>query len=230
LQPAPSSHEGKQRTFIVFTTHPPINRWSKNMEFESLEVIESAKSVNVAKRFPWLNPAVAITVALLATFMGICKVKDDNIVQAMQQAQADKLDNWQFYQARNIREEIAKSTLAQLRLQALTAPAKRQVAFDAQIRVYEGLAKDQNQKKSELKAQAEKDQSTYDALNFKDDQFDLSDAAIAIAISLLAVTSLTQFPWLFVMALFPSGFGVLMGLAGLIGWTIHPDVLIKLLS
>jgi hypothetical protein len=33
-----------------------------------------------------------------------------------------------------------------------------------------------------------------------------------------------------VMALFPSGFGVLMGLAGLIGWTIHPDVLIKLLS
>jgi len=71
----------------------------------------------------WLNPAVAITVALLATFMGICKVKDDNIVQAMQQAQADKLDHWQFYQARNIREEIAKSTVAQLQLQALTAPA-----------------------------------------------------------------------------------------------------------
>ena len=39
-----------------------------------------------------LSTLVAITVALLATFMGICKVKDDNIVQAMQQAQADKLD------------------------------------------------------------------------------------------------------------------------------------------
>jgi hypothetical protein len=36
-----------------------------------------------------LNTCVAITVALLATFMGVCKVKDDNIVQAMQQAQAD---------------------------------------------------------------------------------------------------------------------------------------------
>jgi hypothetical protein len=33
-----------------------------------------------------LNTWVAISVALLATFMGICKVKDDNIVQAMQQA------------------------------------------------------------------------------------------------------------------------------------------------
>ena len=31
--------------------------------------------------------------ARLATFMSICKVKDDNIVQAMQQAQADKLDH-----------------------------------------------------------------------------------------------------------------------------------------
>jgi hypothetical protein len=31
-----------------------------------------------------LNTMVAISVALLATFMGICKVKDDNIVQAMQ--------------------------------------------------------------------------------------------------------------------------------------------------
>lgn len=200
------------------------------MEIDPLEIIESTKSADLAKKSAWLNPAVAITVALLATFMGICKVKDDNIVQAMQQAQADKLDNWQFYQARNIREEIAKSTLTQLRLQALASPAKLQAAFDEQIRTYEGLAKDQSQKKNELKTQAEKDQSTYDALNFRDDQFDLSDASIAIAISLLAVTSLTQLPWLFVVALFPSGFGVLMGLAGLVGWAIHPDALIKLLS
>jgi len=47
----------------------------------------------------------------------------------MQQAQADKLDHWQFYQARNIREEIAKSTLAQLQLQALTAPASAKEAY-----------------------------------------------------------------------------------------------------
>jgi len=162
--------------------------------------------------------------------MGICKVKDDNIVQAMQQAQADKLDHWQFYQARNIREEVAKSTLTQLRLQALTAPPNHQAAFDEQVHAYDDLAKEQSQKKAELKTQAEKDQATYDALNFRDDQFDLSDAAIAIAISLLAVASLTQLPWLYLVALLPSGFGVVMGLAGLVGWGIHPDALVKLLS
>ena len=195
-----------------------------------MDVVESAKPTEAAEKYRWLNPAVAITVALLATFMGICKVKDDNIVQAMQQAQADKLDHRQFYQARNIREEIAKSTLTQLRLQALTAQASQRAAFDEQIVAYDALAKAQNQKKTELKTQAEQDQATYDALNFRDDQFDLSDAAIAIAISLLAVASLTQLPWLYLLALLPSGFGVVMGLAGLMGWGIHPDVLIKLLS
>jgi hypothetical protein len=200
------------------------------MDIDPLEIVESSKPQEATKQVTWLNPAVAITVALLATFMGICKVKDDNIVQAMQQAQADKLDHWQFYQARNIREEVAKSTLTQLRLQALATPDNLKTAYDEQIHTYEALVKDQAQKKEELKTQAEKDQATYDALNFRDDQFDLSDASIAIAISLLAVASLTQLPWLYLLALIPSGFGVLMGLSGLLGWALHPDALIKLLS
>ena len=48
-----------------------------------------------------LDRKVALTVALLASFMGVCKIKDDNINQAMQQAQADKIDHWAFYQARS---------------------------------------------------------------------------------------------------------------------------------
>lgn len=200
------------------------------MDIDPLEIVETAQSGTRKARAAWLNPAVAITVALLATFMGICKVKDDNIVQAMQQAQADKLDHWQFYQARNIREEVAKSTLVQLRLQALAATPKQQAAYAEQIQVYEAIAKDQNNKKDELKHQAEQDQANYDAFNYRDDQFDLSDASIAIAISLLAVASLTQLPWLYLLALLPSGFGFAMGAAGLAGWALHPDGLIKLLS
>src|SRR6184192_2941980 len=77
-----------------------------------------------------LNTLVAISVALLATFMGICKVKDDNIVQAMQQAQADKIDNYSWYQARNIREEVANATVAQLTAaEAAVAPSAK-AAFE----------------------------------------------------------------------------------------------------
>src|SRR5713101_6499890 len=94
-----------------------------------------------------LNTMVAISVALLATFMGICKVKDDNIVQAMQQAPADKIDSYSWYQARNIREDVAKATVAQLTVQAASAPPQAQPAYQEQIRVYQAIADEQAEKK-----------------------------------------------------------------------------------
>ena len=177
-----------------------------------------------------LNALVAISVALLATFLGICKVKDDNLVQAMQQSQADKIDNYTWYQARNIREEIANATIAELTAQAAAAPPQAKAAYQEQIKAYQALAQDQAEKKKIQQADAERDDKTYNDLNFHDDQFDLSDAMLALAISLLAVTALTQKRWLFVIAMFPTVFGVVMGLAGLVGWNIHPDSLTRLLS
>ena len=65
---------------------------------------------------------------------------------------------------------------------------------------------------------------------YKDDQFDLSDAMMALAISLLAITVLVQKRWLYGLALIPSSIGVLMGLSGLLGWHIHSDLIASLLS
>ncbi len=185
-----------------------------------------ARAADAARLSTW----VAITVALIATFLGICKVKDDNIVQAMQQAQADKLDHWSFYQARNVREEVAKATIVELGLAAASAPDAMKDRYAEAIASYQQLAAEQAKKKDELKEQAEQDQKTYDALNYRDDQFDLSDALIALAISLLALTALTHKRWLYFAALVPTGFGVLMGLAGLLEWHIHSDWLAHLLS
>jgi hypothetical protein len=201
------------------------------MEVDPLETVETLEDNRVADSASLsLNMMVAITVALLATFMGICKVKDDNIVQAMQQSQANKLDHWAYYQARNLREEVAKSTVVQLKLAAMERSDAVEQAYAVAIADYEKLAEDQARKKNELKAQAEQDQLDYDAANYKDDQFDLSDALLAVAISLLAVTALTKQKWLYFTALIPTGFGFYMGLAGLFSWKVHPDLLIKLLS
>jgi len=191
---------------------------------------EKNKEVADARSSRKLNTLVAISVALLATFMGICKVKDDNIVQAMQQAQADKIDNYSWYQARNIREEIAKATVAELTAQAASAPQQAQAVYQEQIKAYQAIAQDQEEKKKTQQADAEKADNTYNELNYHDDQFDLSDAMLALAISLLALTALTQKRWLFVIAMVPTFFGTLMGLAGLFGWAIHPNALTRLLS
>jgi hypothetical protein len=196
------------------------------MDIDPKDLIDTAQAAREQReaRSARLNAVVAITVAVLATFMGICKVKDDNIVQAMQQAQADKLDHWAFYQARNLRQEVAEATVTQLELAAPSAAAASAVAK------YRALAQEQAKKKDELRAQAEQDQKNYDALNYRDDQFDLSDALIAIAIAMLAVTALTQLWPLYWAALVPTGFGVLMGVAGLAGLPIHPETVVKLWS
>jgi hypothetical protein len=180
-----------------------------------------------------LNSWVAITVALLATFMGICKVKDDNIVQAMQQAQADRLDHWSFYQARNIRQEVAQAELDQLLVAESTrrgTAGATDTSLAPAVTRYRALVAEQKAKKDSLRVAADADQKTYDALNYRDDQFDLSDALTALAISLLALTSLTQKRWLFAIAMVPTVLGVTMGLAGLAGWHLHPDALTRLLS
>jgi hypothetical protein len=199
------------------------------MALDSIDTIEQANEA-AREASSRLNMTVAVTVALLATFMGICKVKDDNIVQGMQQAQANKLDHWAFYQARNIRQEVARAALVQLELQATGAAPPAQERYRAAIANYERLVADQDKKKVELKAQADQDQKDYDSANFRDDQFDLSDAFLAISVALLAVTSLTHQRWLYGLAMVPTAFGVLMGLAGLFGWPIHPSWLTSLLS
>ena len=195
------------------------------METNPLEIIDSGQEAEASRaQKSRLNTWIALTVALLATFMGVCKVKDDNIVQAMQQAQADRLDHWAYYQARVNREEVAKSTLVLLKLQNVDHKA------DEAIQTFEARVLDLENKKEELKTQAEQDQKRYDELNYRDDQFDLSDALLAIAIAMLAVTSLTNKRWLFFVALVPTLFGVMMGMAGLVGWHIHPEGLVQLLS
>ncbi len=199
---------------------------------EPNDVLESAKAAAEQPDISHkrLNAAVAFTVAILATFMGICKVKDDNIVQAMQQAQADKLDHWAFYQARNVRQDVAEAALTQLELaRAVQSPANT-AGYDVAIAKYRTTVADQAKKKEELRLQALQDQVAYDALNFRDDQFDLSDALLAIAIALLAVTALTQLWALYWVALVPTVLGMVMGAAGLLGLGIHPNAIIQLLS
>lgn len=200
-----------------------------------IDPVETAEQLREAsendKSSARLNGFVAVTVAILATFLGICNVKDDNIVQGMVAAQTEKIDQWNFYQARNIREEVMLATVEELKLAKRGKTDSADIAaYDETIARYTAMAKSQNIKKEEQKKLAEAAQITYDKLNYKDDQFDLAEAAIAIAIALLAITALTHIWWLFWLALIPSVFGLMIGGAGLLGLPFHPDFLITPLT
>jgi len=183
-----------------------------------------------------LNTIIAISVAITATFVAVCNVKDGNIVQAMQQAQASAVDEWAYYQAKGTKLNIAESALDELRIQRevatwQAAPSRvvtelldRKIAeYGDKIRLYE-------QEKVEIKRTAEGFQKEYDRLNLHDDQFDMAEATISVAIALFGITALTQKRRLLYVALTFAGFGIIMGLAGFFGLALHPDFLARVLS
>lgn len=181
-----------------------------------------------------LNAAVAACVAISATFMALCNVKDGNVVQAMSVAQASGVDEWAYFQAKSTKQNLAEQTVDQLALQkALAGPtlsSENGLLFDKKIAEYTAKAKLYGQEKGEIKAKAEGFQKEYDALNVHDDQFDIAEASLSISIALFGVTALTQKRWLLGIALTFALFGTTLGLAGFLGWSFHPDALAKLLG
>ncbi len=177
-----------------------------------------------------LNNWVAVSVAILSAFMAVTKVKDDNIVQAMLQAKSDAVDTWNEYQSKRIKQHLAELGLKQAQALQVGAPAQGREMLGGQERDYrENIVRYQTEEES-LKKKARDFEAQYDALNFRDDQFDLSDALLSISLALLAVTALTGKQRLFAFSWLFAGFGVIMGIAGLAGLALHPNWLAKLLS
>ena len=196
------------------------------------EAVERAQEGGGDGRFS-LNTLVAISAAITATFTAVCNVKDGNIVQAMQQAQASAVDTWADFQAKGTKLNIAQSALDQLRLQARLSPPttpEARALVDKTIADYEKKLAHYEAEKAQLKTTAEGFQAEYDRLNLHDDQFDMSEAANSIAIALFAVTALTQKRRLLWVALAFAAFGIVLGGAGLFGLGLHPDFLARWLS
>jgi DNA repair ATPase RecN len=180
-----------------------------------------------------LNAAVAVFVALSATFMALNNVKDGNIVQAMQQAQANGVDAWAYYQAKGTKANLAISAREQIELLRDTTPnatPEVQAVFTKRIAEYTALETKYEAEKEDIKRQAEGFQKQYDALNVHDDQFDMAEALLSVAIALFGVTALTRKRWLLGVAIVFATFGTILGFAGFLGWNLHPDWLARLLG
>jgi hypothetical protein len=177
-----------------------------------------------------LNNWIAITVAIISVFMAITKVKDDNIVQAMLQAKSDAVDTWNEYQAKKIKQHMAELGVNQVRALQVVAQGRGSSELAAQQKQYQDSIVRYQTEGTVLAHKAKGFEKQYDDLNFRDDQFDLSDATLSISLAMLAIAALTGKRNLLALAWFFAGFGVLMGLAGLMGLGLHPTALVKLLS
>ncbi len=176
-----------------------------------------------------LNNLVAVTVVLLTVFMAITKTKDDNINQAMQKAKADAVDAWAEYQFARVKLHVDENGLAQLRLLETTGTidkalaAKQAAEYDADIKKYEGRS-------NETRAKAEGLEAEYNRLNFRDDQFDMSDVFLSIAVAVSAVAALVDSFALLYFAWGSGAIGLAFGIAGFAGWNFRPEWLAQLLG
>ena len=195
-------------------------------------ISEAVENAEDEKGFS-LNSVIALLVAIIATFMAVCNIKDGNIVQAMSQQQAKAVDQWSYYQAKGMKQNLAESVLDQLALQkeeGLSLSPSTTALLDKKIALYTAQVKKYAKEKEDIKKEAEGAQAEYDRLNIHDDQFDMSEAGLSIAIALLGVSALTKKKWLVYFALVFALFGIVLGLAGFMGWSLHPDALARALS
>jgi hypothetical protein len=170
-----------------------------------------------------INSIVAVCVAITATFMAICNIKDGNICQAMAQAQAHSIDHWSYFEAKSTKQSIVANTLELLKVQHISGDEDVIKKFEDKVAVYE-------KEKNEIKAQAEGFQQEYDDLNVFDDQFDMTEAMLSISIALFGVTALTQKKWLLFFAGGLSATGVVLGLTAFMHISLHSDFISKILG
>jgi hypothetical protein len=178
---------------------------------------------------PKLNDTIAVTVVVLTVFLAVCKVKDDNIVQAMQKAQSTSVDAWAEYQSTRVKLHVDENGLAMLRLMESAGTvdkalaAKQAAEYEADIKKYEARSK-------ETRAKAEGLEKEYDRLNSRDDQFDAAEAFVSIGVAVAAVAALVDLWWLVYMAWGSGAIGAVFGLAGFAGIPLRAGWLVTLLG
>ena len=179
------------------------------------------------------NGYIALFVAVVATFMALCNVKDGNVVQAMQQSQAKAVDQWAYYQSKSTKQHIAENSAEMLKVQMEMNPGLKpevRAKVEAKIAAQETAARKYEKEKEQIKVEALQAAKDYDTMNIHDDQFDLAEACLSVAVALAGVTVLTKKRWLFAVAGIFATLGILYGLAGFLHWNLHSDLMAKVLG
>src|SRR5262245_46419802 len=110
-----------------------------------------------------LNGLVAVSVAIVATFVAVCNVKAGNITQGMQHAQAESVNAWAYFQAKGTKLNIAESArdglILEREIAAPTMSPEARALIDRKIAGYDAKIKVYEQEKAEIKKSAEASRS-----------------------------------------------------------------------
>jgi hypothetical protein len=172
----------------------------------------------------------ALLIALLAAVLAIGGLGGGNATDDMVANNIKASDSWAFYQAKNVRQtmyEVAADDLQeQLATGALTpagraAAEQRLAKYKATIARYDDepdpRAPGDAQKgegKKQLKARAQSYENAYDVASQQDNNFDLAEVALQLALVLGSVAILATNRWILMLSLALGIAGSLLTLNG----------------
>jgi hypothetical protein len=162
----------------------------------------------------------ALLIAVMAAALAVGGLGGGNATDDMIGSNIKASDTWAFYQAKNIRQTMyeMEADALQASLAAGTVPAAERVAAEARLKDYrstiarydsepDGKDPSKGEGKKELMAQAKAHQADFETASARDNNFDLAEVALQLALVLGSVAILAVNRWIL-------GLSAALGLAG----------------
>jgi len=167
------------------------------VELPNLHEIEEQKEKRFSRR-------VALVTALYAVLLAITALGGNKASKEMILSQQQASDQWAFYQAKSIREQLYNT-------QSMMADAANYEGLAKQLKA--GAAKYEGDKK-ELETEARKLEKERDMYRAKDPYFDFGEALLQIAIVLASISILASSGPVFIGSLVSAVFGTFLMVNG----------------
>jgi hypothetical protein len=169
----------------------------------------------------------ALLIAVLAAVLAVGGLGGGNATDDMVANNIKASDTWAFYQAKNVRQTMYEIEAGKLKaaLAAGTVPAAERPAAEARLKEYEATVarydsepdpKDptKGEGKKELSAQAQAHEADFAEASARDNNFDLAEVALQLALVLGSVAILAVNRWILTLSLALGLAGSLLTLNG----------------
>ncbi|MBK9081688.1 MAG: DUF4337 family protein [Rhizobiales bacterium] len=189
-----------------------------------MEVETSSESSNKK-----LNNMVAITVVILSVFLAFQNVKSGNVAQAIEQTKADTLDKWNQYQAARLKHDLAEVALSMNKVMTGAAGVDAATLAAERDKIEKAVVAYVDREKR-YSAEARELEQSLKSLNKRDDQFDVAEAVVSLALAISAIAILAE-SWMLLGLAWAFGvFGVTMGGSAMAGYDLYPAWLVDLIT
>ena len=157
---------------------------------------------------------VALFVAVYAVGMAVTALGGSNAGKDMVMAQQKASNQWAYYQAKVVRENLYLLEAEKLELDLATRgaalPADDRKRLDAARAKYQAKADEYKREKEEIRAAAEELEKERDVAARRDPYFDYAEVLLQISIVLASVAMLSGKKWAFFASLAVAGIGLVL--------------------